>query len=101
MKLITAEIAKKLPPIGSTENVEDPEIIVKFFDPCGSWSWYVTEGDLETGELFGLVDGHEKELGYFSLADIQEFRGRLGLGIKRDMHFGPARLSQVRSGEVR
>src|ERR1035437_829867 len=93
MKLLTKAIEAKLAksPLGSQEKNENPEIIVKFFPPWGSWSWYVTEGEkLENGDwrFFGLVDGHEKELGYFLLSELQSVRGGpLGLKIERDMYF--------------
>ena len=41
---------------------------VKFFTPWTSWTWYGIEFDGED-LCFGLVDGHEEELGYFSLSD--------------------------------
>jgi hypothetical protein len=46
--------------------------------------------------FFGLVDGFEKELGYFSLTELSTFRGRLGLGIERDLYFEPCKLSALR-----
>ena len=69
MKLITKEIARKLPPLYANENKapEQVPVVVKFFNPCGTGTWYITEGNLETGELFGLCDLGEPELGYVSL----------------------------------
>jgi hypothetical protein len=96
MKLLTKEILAKLPPIGSQESNPDPTVVVKFFDPCGSWTWYATEFDPATGEFFGLVDGFEQELGYFHLAELESVRGPLGLGIERDLHWTPRPLSQVK-----
>lgn len=92
MKLITAEIEKKLAkkPLGSTDSQKGPrEIIVKFFTPDSSWTWYVLEGEQHDGDwhFFGLVDGHEKELGYFNLSDLKEIRGSLRLPVERDMYF--------------
>lgn len=43
--------------------------------------------------FFGLVIGHEPELGYFSVDELEQVRGRLGLPIERDLHFTPAPLS--------
>jgi hypothetical protein len=48
--------------------------------------------------FFGLVDGFEQELGYFSLKELEDTRGPLGLLIERDMHFKPQPLSVVREG---
>ena len=35
MKLMTAELEKRFAKVGSQEEVKDPEIIAKFFDPVG------------------------------------------------------------------
>jgi hypothetical protein len=96
MKLLTKEIARRLPVLGSQETVKDPMIQAKWFDPCGSWTWYAIEKDPASGQCFGLVHGHEEELGYFDLDELQAYRGRLGLGIERDIHFMPCPLSTVR-----
>jgi hypothetical protein len=88
MKLLTKEIEEQFKKIGSQENIKDPQIVVKFFDPTGSWTWYATEYDQDTKTFFGLVDGYEKELGYFSLEELESVKGSFGLGIERDIHFG-------------
>ncbi len=78
----------------------------KFFTPDSNWTWYVTEGsaqhDPDTpdhGEVdflfFGLVIGFEKELGYFSLRELESARGRMGLPIEHDLYFTPGPLSEV------
>lgn len=94
MKLLTKEIEERLPALYSNENVENPKIIVKFFHPLSSWTWYAYEGERqEDGDymFFGLVDGFEKELGYFTLKQLEEVKVR-GLGVERDMHFGDDHL---------
>lgn len=90
MMLLTKAIERKLPPIYSSGDkpAEEVKIIVKFFDPQSNWTWYAVEYDPKTGVFFGLVRGHEVELGSFSLAELKDYRGRLGLGIERDMYFG-------------
>ena len=35
--------------------------------------------------FFGLVEGHVKELGYFSLSELQRVKGPMGLPIERDL----------------
>jgi len=97
MKLLTKEILKRLPALYSQENNPDPIVQVKFFDPCGSWTWYATEFDGKD-IFFGMVDGFEKELGNFSLSELQSFKGRLGLGIERDLYFTPKPLSEIMKG---
>ena len=97
MQLLTEEIKTKLPKL-RTQDSKDPKdvkIIVKFFDPVGSWTWYAYEGEeQENGDwlFFGLVRGFEVELGYFSLRELETckegVRGIKALPIERDMHFG-------------
>ncbi len=95
MLMLTKENLAALPPLGSQENNPDPTAQVKFFDPCGSWTWYATEYDPVDRQFFGLVKGLETELGYFSLDELEAFRGPMQMGIERDRHFRPCPLSQV------
>jgi len=67
---------------------------VKFFSPDSSWSWYASEFDGED-IFFGLVDGLEIELGYFSLSELEQVRGPLGLPIERDKYFRPTSLKDL------
>jgi hypothetical protein len=99
MKLLTAELRRQLPAIGSTSKQADPLAICKWFTPWAGWTWYVCEFNPEDGECFGLVDGLEKEAGYFSLAELEALRGPGGLRIERDLYWEPCRLSELqRSG---
>jgi hypothetical protein len=43
---------------------------------------------------FGLVVGHEREFGYFSLDELQNIRGPLGHQVDRDLYFKPKPVSQ-------
>ncbi|MEN1704596.1 MAG: DUF2958 domain-containing protein [Planctomycetota bacterium] len=95
-ELLTDEIRRKLPPLYAGEHDTDPLVIVKFFTPWTHWTWCATEFDGED-IFFGLVDGFERELGYFSLGELQAIRGPGGLRIKRDEHFAPKRFSQVKA----
>ena len=101
MKLLTKAILKRFEKLGrQEERGYDAEIVVKFFDPCGSWTWYATEYDPTERIFFGYVDGHEGELGYFGLAELEGYRGRLGLGIERDRWFPDKKLSDVMKERV-
>ena len=95
MKLLTKEIERKLPALYANEDVEDPIAILKLFTPDSSWTWYATEYDPEERMFFGLVDGLERELGYFSLDELESVRGPLGLPIERDMYWSPRPLSTI------
>jgi hypothetical protein len=94
MELLPAEIRAQLPVLYSQENIADPIVYVKFFTPDSNWTWYATEFDGKD-TFFGLVQGIEEELGYFSLSELQEYRGALGIGIERDLHFKSTPLSQL------
>ena len=87
MKLLTKEILDKIPALYEQDGKgNDALIYVKFFTPSSNWTWYATEFDGED-TFFGLVQGHEQELGYFSLKELQSVKGPFGLGVERDMHF--------------
>ncbi len=95
MELLTEEIRKTLPGLYSQEELGFEAIAcVKFFTPDSNWTWYVTEFDGED-TFFGLVDGFEKELGYFSLSEIKDARGPFGLKIERDLYFTPVKLKEL------
>ena len=97
MELMTKELEGMFPRLYSTEDKDpnDVKVIAKFFDPCGSWTWYATEYDPEERLFFGFVRGFENELGYFSLDELESVKGPLGLGIERDLCFGEHTLAEV------
>ena len=98
MKLLTKENLKNLPALGSTDGQGDQAIVqVKFFTPWTNWTWYATEYDPETRVFFGLVDGFEKEVGYFSLDELESINGPFGLKIERDRGFQGVTLYDVGS----
>jgi len=95
MKLLTKEIRKRLPPLYSQDGKGGRAVAqVKFFSPSSSWTWYGVEFDGED-TFFGLVDGHCKELGYFSLSELESVRGPMGLPIERDMYWQPKMLEEI------
>lgn len=105
MKMLTRQIREQLPPLYSQDGKGGKAIVYcKYFTPSANWTWYVLEGepvmDQESKheidfKFFGLVDGHEKELGYFMLSELEEVRGPMGLPIERDKYFKPQPLSQI------
>jgi len=95
MKLLTKEIRKTLPPLYSQDGKGGKAICyLKLFTPDSSFSFYATEFDGED-TFFGLVDGLEKELGYFSLFELKSIRGPLGLPIERDKFWQPKMLAEI------
>ncbi len=87
----------EVPALHAAEETPDPMVLVKLFDPTGSWTWYIIEYDPESRTAFGLVDGFEAELGDFSMEELVELRGAMGLPIERDIHWTPRRLSEVKT----
>jgi Protein of unknown function (DUF2958) len=96
MELLPESIAQQIPPLYAQEKSPDPIAHVKFFATDSNWIWYVTEFDAQD-IFFGLVQGFEEELGYFSLHELAEGVDSTGLGIERDLNFQPTPLSQLRN----
>ena len=101
MKLLTKALRSKLPPLYTNEGKkpEEVKIIVKFFDPTGSWTWYATEFDGKD-TFFGFVRGFENELGYFSLSELKSVKTGFGLGIERDLYFGEHTLAEATEKQI-
>ncbi|AQT70093.1 hypothetical protein STSP2_03295 [Anaerohalosphaera lusitana] len=104
MRLLTDEIAAKIPPLYHFEQTGTETVaVVKFFDPVGRWTWYVAEGERQPdGDwlFFGAVDGFDFEYGYFRLSDLQHAKdgltGMMALPIERDLYFTPIPLKELR-----
>lgn len=98
MKLLTKELLKRFKQVGSQEDIKDPLIIAKFFNPTGAGTWYATEYNPDDKTFFGYVsifgDGND-EWGYFSLIELESLKGPFGLGIERDLYFQETLSSQV------
>lgn len=104
MKLFPKEIREKLPSLYSQDGQGGKAIAyVKFFTPDAAWTWYATEGEPvknESGaevdfQFFGLVEGLEKELGYFMLSELEAIRGQMGLPVERDLYWQPKTLQDI------
>lgn len=96
MSLLPKEIKEQLPKLYANEELGlAAQALVKFFTPDSNWTWYASEFDGED-IFFGFVIGLFAELGYFSLSELEEIRGPLGLPIERDEHFKPTTLQEVK-----
>ena len=98
MKLMTKQLEQRFARVGSQEEKKDPVIVARFFNPTGAGTWYATEYDPKTREFFGYVSifgDWNDEWGYFSLQELEEYKGRFNLGIERDLHFKEQPASQV------
>ena len=89
MQLMTEGIKARLLANWQAEG-EDHKPVVKLFNPCGAATLLITEMSAEDNDiLFSLCDlgmGFP-ELGYVRLSELKGVKGRLGLGIERDLHF--------------
>lgn len=98
-KLITKEIAEKIPPLYGQEKVKDPVVYLKLFNPVGRGTWYITEWDGED-TFFGYCDPFGDpscaELGYVSKAEMESIELPFGMYIERDAWFTPCPLSEAK-----
>lgn len=116
MQLLTEELRQKLPPLYSGEEKGLQALaLVKFFTPDGGWTWYASEAsvvmndgsqkaltevdpndpDVDDVIFFGLVNGLDVELGYFSLCELKQTRGAFGLAVERDLYYTPKTLGEL------
>jgi hypothetical protein len=119
MKLLTMELARRIPLLYSQEKLADPRVVAKYFTPDAHWTWYVIEGSTREREgcgwgsncnhrplteydpsrddvlFYGYVVSDYPELGYFPLSELERVRGGLRLPVERDRHFTPQLLSSI------
>jgi hypothetical protein len=77
-------------------------ILAKFFNPTGAGTWYATEFNPRDRIFYGYVSifgDWNDEWGSFSLQELEQYRGRFGLGIERDLHFEEQRASKLIKGK--
>ena len=99
-ELMTKEVGDTIPPLYANENAAEYDDVLapaKLFSPYTGWRWYITEYDPETGTCFGLVEGFEVELGYFSLDDLAEVTVFGGVpAVERDLYWQPKTIGEIR-----
>ena len=90
--LMTKDLQRKLPALYSNESKkpENVKVHAHYFTPFSNWDWYITEFDGKD-TMFGLVKGHDVELGYVSLSELRN----QGMNIERDRYFNPKPLSEI------
>ena len=104
MKLLNKEIKNSFAKIGCQEEVKDPIVVAKFFNPTGAGTWYATEYDPVEKIFFGYVSlfgDHNDEWGNFSLEELESFKGSFGLGIERDLHCGQKPISAFNTNAIK
>lgn len=103
MKLLTKEIKQAMPKLYAMDGKpkDQVKIQVKYYTPWSNWTWWATEAnaylkngkevalkdapedEIEDIKFFGVVEGFEKELGYWMLSDLES----LGPKIERDLYY--------------
>lgn len=105
--LFPASVRAVVPLLYSQEKNENPMIGLKFFTPSNRWTWFVIDGSpldcdgevIAPGDdkvaadflFFGLVQGSDSELGYFTLRELET------CFIERDMYCRPKSLEEIRN----
>jgi len=99
-KLVPQTLLSDIPDLYATEGSTNPLCYVKLFTPDSNWTWYIIEFSKEDrNTCYGYVQGLESELGYFTLGELENVHGALGLGVERDLYFKPTSLSTIKKEE--
>jgi hypothetical protein len=101
MKLFTSAIDKKLfsqYPLGS--DLSKQVVVAKIFNPTGVGTWFIINSDPDDPDyLWAIVDlGYGAEVGSVSRSQLENYRGRFGLGFERDTSFTPINAEEVLQG---
>ena len=93
---MTKEITKKATEqYDKGSDMDEQMIVAKFFNPVGSWTWYLMNLHEDKDYAWGIVDGFAVEMGSFSMKELQDTKLPLGLGIERDTSFKPVPASEL------
>ena len=98
MQLMTKALEERFAQVGRQEEVKDPIVIAKFFNPAGRGYWFATEYDPKDKIFFGYVSlfgDYNDEWGSFSLEELESLELPLGMKIERDLYFKECPASQV------
>ena len=95
MQLLTKEIKTKAEKQYDQGGDMSQKVVAKFFDPVGSFTWYLMNKDPESGYCWGIVDGMAVEMGSFMIEELEEHTGHFGLGIERDTSFDPVEANTI------
>lgn len=94
MSLLSDELKVTIPELYSTDGIDNPDVHAKLFALGSNWTWYLVEFDGKD-LCFGLVIGHEAELGYFRLSELESIKFGPIKRIERDLHFKKCKLNDV------
>ena len=91
MKLLTKEIQEKATKQYHKGSDMEQMVVAKYFDPMGSWRWFLMNMDKDGDYCWGIVEGNEVEMGSFSMEELQSMSPR----IQRDKYFEPMKAKDV------
>ena len=96
--LLTNEQLQSIPELYASTILKDPICRFKIFLPNSNWTWYIIEIDKsDYNTCYGLVDGFEQELGYFTIKELENLKGLCGLKVELDTSFKPTKLSKIKA----
>ena len=99
MRLLTKEIEQRFAKTGdlSSASIDDITVICKWFNPCGSHTFYVYERLDDDVFMAFVTDGDPvfAECGTISLSEIESIQLPFGLTIERDRSFTRKPLREV------
>lgn len=101
MMLMTKELEAKFNkyPLGSQdEMMEEADVVVKYFNPCGAGTWLITEGEKQdNGDwlLYGYCHIVEWEWGYVMLSELENVKLPFGLSIEREIYVTDKKLKII------
>ena len=98
MKLMTKEITKKATEqYDKGSDMDGQMIVAKFFNPVGSWTWYLMNLDPEDSDYaWGIVNGFAVEMGSWQMSELQKVKFKpFNLPVERDLYFEPMRAKDV------
>ena len=91
MKLLTKKIKEQA--IKQYDEGSDMEqmVVAKYFDAMGDWKWFLMNMHKDDDYCWGIVKGHEVEMGSFSMEELKSMQPRL----QRDLYFEPMKAKDV------
>ena len=91
MKLLTNKIVEQATKQYDKGSDMEQMVVAKFFNPVGSWTWYLMNMADNKDYCWGIVNGHALEMGSFSMAELNSMQPRL----QRDLYFEPMKAKDV------
>lgn len=97
MKLFTKADEKKLQEQYSRGSNLNQKVIIKIFNPYGSWTWYIMNQDPNDPDyLWAIVKGNEIETGSVSKCTLENTKIEpFNLGLERDSGFESRKAQEI------